>query len=124
LHLPIDTFVAESGVNDMWRDCEMKNFTGPIFMMAACAAAAVLAGCATEQKCGLGCPGDQQITSNVVQRLNQHPELGSEVNVQTLDHVVYLTGYVSAGEFRGVAEQVANTSPGVTRVVDTISVTK
>jgi osmotically-inducible protein OsmY len=68
-------------------------------------------------------PGDAQITTNVESRLNQHPEIGTEVNVQTLNHVVYLSGFVAAGEIRATAENVAGAAPGVSKVVDTIAVT-
>jgi osmotically-inducible protein OsmY len=82
-------------------------------------------GCAAERKCGFeGCPGDAQISTNVESLLNQHPEIGTEVNVQTLNHVVYLSGFVAAGEIRATAENVAGTAPGVSKVVDTIAVTR
>jgi osmotically-inducible protein OsmY len=82
------------------------------------------AGCAAERKCGLeGCPGDAQITTKVQSLLEQHPEIGTEVRVQTLDSVVYLSGYVAAGQIRTVAEDVARTAPGVSKVVDSIAVT-
>jgi hypothetical protein len=42
--------------------------------------------------------------------------------LQTLDHVVYLSGEVSAGEMSRTAEAVAPKSPGVTRVVNNIAV--
>jgi osmotically-inducible protein OsmY len=83
----------------------------------------MLAGCVAE-KCGLGCKGDAKITAAVEARLNQHPEIGNLVTVQTLDHVVYLTGYVSAGEIGRTAEAVAQGTPGVTKVVNNISATK
>jgi osmotically-inducible protein OsmY len=91
----------------------------------ALAVPGLFAGCAVERKCGFeGCPGDAQITSKVESLFSQHPEIGTEVNVQTLDHVVYLSGYVSAGEMRATAVDVAGTAPGVSKVVDTIAVTK
>jgi len=81
----------------------------------------LFAGCAVERKCGLqGCAGDAQITEKVESLFNEHPEIGTEVNVQTLNHVVYLSGLVSAGEIRTTAEDVAGTAPGVSKVVDTI----
>ena len=43
--------------------------------------------------------------------------------MQTLNHVVYLSGFVAAGEIRATAENVAGTAPGVSKVVDTIAVT-
>ncbi len=99
-------------------------------LKVACALATALfipvlfAGCATEKKCGLeGCAGDAQITAKVQSLFEEHPEIGTGVNVQTLDHVVYLSGFVAAGEFRTAAVDVANTAPGVSKVVDSISVT-
>jgi osmotically-inducible protein OsmY len=89
--------------------------------------AGLLPGCAAERKCGWGgCPGDAQITANVQTQLNRHPDLEgvNSINVQTLDHVVYLSGEVSAGLMRETAEAIARKTPGVTRVEDTIAVTK
>lgn len=86
-----------------------------------------LSGCATYEKCGVeGCAGDRKITADVHAALDQHPQLGApnSINVQTLNHVVYLTGHVSAGEMRSTAESVAQQVPGVARVEDTIYVTK
>jgi osmotically-inducible protein OsmY len=86
----------------------------------------VLAGCAAERKCGLGgCPGDAQITANVQTQLNRHPDLEgiSSINVQTLDHVVYLSGEVSEGLMKETAETVARKTPGVTQVENEIAVT-
>lgn len=94
-------------------------------LVIALSASSLFAGCAVERKCGLGgCPGDAQITAKVESLFNHHPEVGTEVSVQTLDHVVYLSGYVSAGEMRATAEDLARTVPGVSRVVDTIAVTR
>ena len=88
--------------------------------------AGALAGCATNRKCESGgCSGDAKITTNVQASFQQHPELGPPnlITVQTLNHVVYLSGEVSAGEFRDVAESAAHEVPGVVRVVNSISVT-
>jgi osmotically-inducible protein OsmY len=73
-----------------------------------------------------GCAGDNKITADVLAAFAQHPELGEPnlINVQTVNHVVYLTGGVSAGEMRATAESVARQVTGVTRVADTIYVTK
>jgi osmotically-inducible protein OsmY len=86
-----------------------------------------LSGCATYEKCGVeGCAGDRQITANVRGALEQHPELGppNSINVETLNRVVYLTGHVSEGAMRSIAESVAGQSKGVARVEDTIYVVK
>jgi osmotically-inducible protein OsmY len=86
-----------------------------------------LSGCATSEKCGVeGCASDSNITANVHAAFAQHPELGQPnlINVQTVNHVVYLSGHVSAGEMRATAESVARQVKDVARVEDTIYVTK
>jgi osmotically-inducible protein OsmY len=82
-----------------------------------------LPGCAVERKCGLeGCPGDAKIRADVLVSISKHPEVGPRVYVQTLDHVVYLSGFVGAGEMKDIAEDAARHTPGVTRVVNSIAV--
>jgi osmotically-inducible protein OsmY len=96
-------------------------------LIIALALPGLLAGCAAENKCGLaGCPGDAQITANVQTQLNRHPDLEgvNSINVQTLDHVVYLTGEVSEGLMKETAETVARRTPGVIRVENEISVAR
>jgi osmotically-inducible protein OsmY len=86
-----------------------------------------LSGCATYEKCGAeGCAGDRQITADVHAAFDQHSELGEPnlINVQTVNHVVYLTGHVSEGAMRSTAESVARQVKGVTRVENTVYVTK
>jgi osmotically-inducible protein OsmY len=87
----------------------------------------VLPGCATYEKCGIdGCPGDHKITANVQAAFDRYPELGepNSISVQTLNHVVYLSGGVSEGAMRDTAESVALKVKGVARVEDTIYVAK
>jgi hypothetical protein len=76
--------------------------------------AGALPGCATygKRESG-GCSGYAKITTNVQGLFDKHPELGPPnlISVQTRDHVVYLSGEVSAGEFRDVAESVAHEAP-------------
>jgi osmotically-inducible protein OsmY len=87
----------------------------------------LLLGCAVERKCEAGgCPGDAKITANVQLRINQHPDVGppDSIHVLTLDQVVYLSGEVSQGLMKQTAEDVARQTPGVTRVVNNISVEK
>jgi osmotically-inducible protein OsmY len=71
-------------------------------------------------------PDNARVTRNVHALLAQHAELGPPnlIYVQTLHHVVYLTGIVSAGEMRTTAGEVAREAPGVARVVNTIEVSK
>ena len=86
-----------------------------------------LSGCAAFEKCGVeGCASDNKITANVHAAFAQHPELGEPnlINVQTVNHVVYLTGHVSEGAMRSTAESVARQISGVARVENTVYVTK
>ena len=85
----------------------------------------ILPGCTAERKCGPGgCPGDAKITADVQAMINQHTEVGppNSVHVQTLDHVVYLSGEVSEGNMKETAEAIAKQSPGVTSVVNNVFV--
>jgi hypothetical protein len=69
---------------------------------------------------------DQKITADVEGRFRRHPELEAPdlIDVQTINRVVYLNGTVSAGLQREYAESVASGAPGVTKVVNSISVTR
>jgi osmotically-inducible protein OsmY len=88
--------------------------------------AGALTGCATYEKCGLeGCPGDAKVTANVQSLLDQHPALeANRIDVQTLDHVVYLNGMVATGLESSEAATVAGEAPGVTRVVNLLAVSR
>jgi osmotically-inducible protein OsmY len=91
------------------------------------ALAGALQGCATYKDCGFaGCTGDAKITANVQTLFNQHPDLGppNSIQVQTLDHVVYLHGFVGAGLESSTAESVAHQAAGVTKVVNLIAVSR
>ena len=84
----------------------------------------VLSGCATFDKYGPAeDPGDAKITANVRMMLDQHPELGApnSIDVQTLDHVVYLYGLVDTPFEAEIAKSVAVQAPGAARVVSTIA---
>jgi osmotically-inducible protein OsmY len=100
----------------------------PIYVLiSALLFAAALAGCATYSKCGFsGCPDDAKITANVEAELGKHSELEApdRVHVQTLNHVVYLTGDVSSGLQSRIAASVATRVKGVSRVENSISVDK
>jgi osmotically-inducible protein OsmY len=87
--------------------------------------ACALPGCAAYRKCGFdGCPGDAKITANVRALFSQHPVLEPPnlLNVQTLDHVVYLYGLVDTDFEREIAESVALQAPGVASVVNSIGI--
>jgi osmotically-inducible protein OsmY len=100
--------------------CLITRFTCTLGLVA------FLSGCAavsTYKACGsAGCPGDATITASVQQLFAQHPaiEAPNLIDVQTLNHVVYLYGLVDTDLQRQLAETVARQAPGVTRVVDSI----
>ena len=82
-----------------------------------------LAGCATTPCTSESCKADAKITEAVRAKLKEHSELGgpNTVYVQTRDGIVYLTGQVVTDLQRETAENVANTVPGVQRVVNSIA---
>jgi osmotically-inducible protein OsmY len=80
-----------------------------------------LVGCATDKSAA-----DSKITRNLQSRLDRQAYLGppNTITVQTLDHVVYLNGEVSAGLMRETAADIARNTPGVKEVVNRIFVSK
>jgi osmotically-inducible protein OsmY len=98
--------------------------------MIALVLTSALFGCAGYQgreKCrDSGCISDAQITSEVQARFAQHTELRGpdQLYVQTLNHVVYLSGMVETGLHRDIAASLAQGANGVTRVVNDISIEK
>jgi osmotically-inducible protein OsmY len=96
----------------------------PLYALACILAlTGALAGCATDRSSG-GKMMDGKITADVQAVINRHSDLGppNAVRVQTIDHVVYLSGEVSDGNMKQTAESIALHSPGVTRVVNNIAV--
>ena len=97
-------------------------------LSAVAFAAVILAcvcGCAAYRKCGFaGCPGDAKISADVRTLFERHPELQPPnlLDVQALDHVVYLYGLVDTDFEREMAESVALQASGVTRVVNSIGI--
>jgi osmotically-inducible protein OsmY len=84
---------------------------------------ATLPGCAAYKKCGFGgCPGDAEITAQVRALFEHHPTLKPPnlLEVQTLDHVVYLNGVVDTDLERQMAESIAHEAKGVRKVVNSI----
>src|ERR1700681_1512068 len=94
-----------------------------LHVLAIVLAAAFLPACAAYKKCGFGgCPGDAAITAEVRALFDQHPALEPPnlLHVQTVDHVVYLSGLVDTDLERQMAESVAHEAAGVTKVVNSI----
>lgn len=86
--------------------------------------AGALPACAVYSKCGFsGCAGDAKIAADVRALMNHYPalEAPNSIRVQSMDHVVYLYGEVDTDLERSMAESVAGAIPGVSRVVDSIS---
>ena len=93
-------------------------------LAVAVALTAALPACAVYSKCGFaGCAGDAKIAVDVRALMNHYPalEAPNSIRVQSMDHVVYLYGQVDTDLERFMAESVARAVPGVTRVVDSIS---
>jgi osmotically-inducible protein OsmY len=97
----------------------------PVYSLACVLAlAGAVSGCATDQS------GDKmtdaKITTAVRAQINQHSDVGppDSVRVETREHVVYLSGFVSTGLMKQTAEDLARQTPGVTRVVNEIGITK
>jgi osmotically-inducible protein OsmY len=85
-----------------------------------------LPGCATFRERGSNaCADDAKISANVQTQLDRRPELGPphSIEVPTINHVVYLNGFVSTGLESETAESVADEASGVARVVNDIAVT-
>ena len=83
----------------------------------------VLSGCEvynTHKKCCFyGCSDDATITATILAGFRQHSELEpNAINVQTLDHVVYLYGVVSSSLEIDTAESIARKVSGVQGVVN------
>jgi osmotically-inducible protein OsmY len=102
------------------------NIPKPLYALAATfTLAGALGGCATfEDRDPAVRNDDAAITKNVQAQLNQYAALGApnSIGVQTVDHVVYLNGLVDGGlEKRSAAAEVEKV-PGVTQVVNNISV--
>jgi osmotically-inducible protein OsmY len=87
--------------------------------------ATAFSGLATAGTCG-GCGDDAEIKAAIATSFQERPYLGApnSIQVQTINRVVYLSGGVSAGLMSRTAEEIARRTPGVERVVNTISVTK
>jgi hypothetical protein len=73
-----------------------------------------------------GTSQDSRITEAIKQAIAQLPDLKApnQIYVDTRDHVVYLSGFVDSSLTTENAEQVARQTPGVVRVVNSISVDK
>jgi osmotically-inducible protein OsmY len=91
---------------------------------------AALAGCAStpgRAQCGpADCMADAQITAAVQSSLDQHTEFGppGQLQVETLNHVVYLYGSVADYLQLADARMVARNAGGDAKIVSSIGVTE
>jgi hyperosmotically inducible periplasmic protein len=66
---------------------------------------------------------DAWITSKIsADFVNEDTLKGSDINVDTKDHVVTLKGTVASAAGKARAEEIAKTTKGVKRVVDTLTI--
>ena len=105
----------------------MRLYRGLLFLSLLASLLPLFGGCAVHdvhQKCAAnGCPDDERITGEVMAKLRANPALPVwDIQVQTLDHTVYLYGVVATGLERNIVEDTARAIPGVTKVVNSISV--
>jgi osmotically-inducible protein OsmY len=98
----------------------------PVYALASCLiVTGILGGCAaTNASRSADQSNDEKIGANVRTLIDQHPDLGppGAIQVQTLDHVVYLNGMVGDGLERGAAESIALQAPGVMQVVNSVAI--
>lgn len=96
----------------------------PLLLASTLLLAAALQGCISSSQCtSAECQGDAKITADVKEHLKAYRELGApnRVDVQTRAGVVYLTGQVTTDLQRDTAQRVAEQTPGVGKVVNSIS---
>jgi osmotically-inducible protein OsmY len=85
---------------------------------------AALQGCVSSSQCtSAECQADAKITAAVKEHLKAYRELAApnRVDVETRGGVVYLTGQVISELQRDTAQRVAEQTPGVGQVVNSIS---
>jgi BON domain len=101
---------------------ERKKLRATLGGVCAVVMATAVAGCSFLSSRD-GHTKDAAISAEVRARFQRYAELQppNQLRVQTLDHVVYLSGEVNTGLTRDLAESVARQVPGVARIVDSIS---
>jgi osmotically-inducible protein OsmY len=106
--------------------CQTSTGTKRVLAFAAAlTVAAVLPGCAIFPRSS-NPTVDRAITADVETRFGQHAvlEAPNQLNVQTINRVVYLNGLVATGLQRWDAESVASQVQGVDKVVNSIGVAR
>jgi osmotically-inducible protein OsmY len=109
---------------------QTSRITSPAAAMGGIITLGFLSGCATYGaggKCGpADCTADARMASAVQTSLDRHPELGpsGQIQVATLNHVVYLYGSVANDLQLAVANSIASEASGDARIVNSIAVTE
>lgn len=99
-----------------------KIFGIPVVLVAALVALLSLGACASNQTAGEAVD-DAAITAKVKSKLAADPEINPfNIDVDTRDGVVTLSGTVEKAEARSEAEDLARGTDGVRRVVNNIQV--
>jgi osmotically-inducible protein OsmY len=85
---------------------------------------ASLGGCAAHQKCeGNACADDKAITATIEAALRANAAIATwDIQVQTINHTVYLYGIVDTNVQRAFIEETAHKTEGVAKVVNSISI--
>jgi osmotically-inducible protein OsmY len=83
-----------------------------------------LAGCAAQRKCeSAACADDAQITARIEKLLYDNKAIATwDIQVQTINHTVYLYGIVDTNVQRAFIEESARKTQGVEKVVNSISI--
>jgi osmotically-inducible protein OsmY len=106
--------------------CQTSEGTNKVLaFVAALTVAATLPGCALFPQSSNPAV-DRAITADVETRFGQYAvlEAPNQLNVQTINRVVYLNGLVATGLQRWDAESVASQVQGVDKVVNSIGVAR
>jgi osmotically-inducible protein OsmY len=105
--------------------CETSAGARKILAFVAALTVAALPGCAMFPRSS-NPAADRAITADVESRFGQHPvlEAPNQLDVQTINRVVYLNGLVATGLQRWDAESVASQVQGVDKVVNSIGVAR
>ena len=83
-----------------------------------------LTGCAAQRKCeGNACADDKAITARIEAALYANKAIATwDIQVQTINHTVYLYGLVDTNVQRSFIEETAHKTEGVEKVVNSISI--
>jgi osmotically-inducible protein OsmY len=83
-----------------------------------------LTGCAAQRKCEANaCADDKAITARIEAALYANAAIATwDIQVQTINHTVYLYGLVDTNVQRAFIEETAHKTQGVEKVVNSISI--